>query len=527
MSILPNLVRLSAQRWPHHPAVVMDTRSFSYADLERASNQIARALKRRGIGAGDRVMLWLPKSPEAIAALYGIMKAGAAYVSVDPSAPPQRACYIARDCAAAALITVPGRGGILEKEFAGDAPMKAVLYAEDAAETSPIAGAGAVSWREIQAEEDASFDSGITGKDLAYILYTSGSTGQPKGVMISHNASLSFVAWAGDKFGVTHTDRLSNHAGFHFDLSTFDLFAAARAGATVYPVSSRVAPFPAALAKQWHEQALTVCYATPSTFILLMGRGNLGRIGISSLRVVLFAGEVFPVKHLRQLMEILPQARFANLYGPTETNVCTWYEVKEPPADDSTIPIGRECENCVGFLLDESGRPAREGDVGELWIGGGTLMEGYWGRPELTAQRLRPIQNGKDAPMLVYNTGDLVKREPDGNLRFFGRRDHQIKTRGYRVELGEIEATLCRHPAVEEAVMLALPDDEVGHALYGVIVKKSQAAVEEAELKRFLLESLPRYMVPERIEFRSELPHTYSDKIDREALAREVSARCK
>jgi amino acid adenylation domain-containing protein len=507
--ILPDLVRRSAERWPDHPAVVMDGRSFSYTNLEAASNQIARTLKRCGVGAGDRVMLWLPKSPEAIAALYGIMKAGAAYISVDPSAPPQRAGYIARDCAAAALITVPARAGVLDKEFAGTAPMSAVLYAESARDIPPIAGINAISWSEIQAENDTPFDSGVTGKNLAYILYTSGSTGQPKGVMISHRASLSFVEWAGDKFGIVHDDRLSNHAGFHFDLSTFDLYAGARAGATVYPVSSRVAPFPAALAKQWHEQALTVCYATPSTFILLMGRGNLGTIGVPSLRVVLFAGEVFPVKHLRQLMAILPQARFANLYGPTETNVCTWYEVAEPPPEDSTIPIGRECDNCAGFLLDETGKPAPEGEVGELWIGGGTLMEGYC--------------NG--APTLAYNTGDLVRRSPDGNLRFFGRRDHQIKTRGYRVELGEIEATLCRHPAVEEAVMLALPDDEIGHALFGVVVKKSQAMVEEAELKRFLIESLPRYMVPERIEFRAELPHTYSDKIDREALAREVSTQ--
>jgi len=524
VSVLPDLVRRAAERWPDHPAIAMDGRTFTYAELEATSNRIASTLRARGVRLGDRVMLWLPKSPEAIAALYGVMKTGAAYVSVDPSAPAQRACYIARDCAAAALITVPARAAQLDKEFAGEAPMRSVLYAEPAAESPPIAQAPVISWAEIQAAASGAIESGATARNLAYILYTSGSTGQPKGVMISHSASLSFVEWAGDKFGVSHEDRLSNHAGFHFDLSTFDLYAGARAGATVYPVSSRIAPFPAALAKQWKEQQITVCYATPSTFILLMGRGNLAEHGIPSMRVLLFAGEVFAVKHLRQLMDILPQARFANLYGPTETNVCTWYEVKEQPADDAPIPIGRECENCQGFILDESLKLLPDGEVGELWIGGGTLMEGYWGREDLTARTLRPIGTGNGKTQLAYKTGDLVRRFPDGNLRFFGRRDHQIKTRGYRVELGEIEATLSRHQAVEEAVVVAVPDDQFGHLLHAVVVRKPQASVEEAALKGFLMEALPVYMVPEHIEFRAELPHTYSDKIDREALLRQVMA---
>src|ERR1700683_3253908 len=245
----------------------MDGRTCTYAELETTSNRIASTLRARGVRLGDRVMLWMPKSPEAIAALYGVMKAGAAYVSVDPSAPVQRACYIARDCAAAALVTIPARAAQLDKEFAGEAPMRAVLYAEPDAESPPIAQVPVISWAEIEATIPDAIESGATARNLAYILYTSGSTGQPKGVMISHSASLSFVEWAGDKFGVDHEDRLSNHAGFHFDLSTFDLYAGARAGATVYPVSSRIAPFPAALAKQWKEQQITVCYATPSTFI--------------------------------------------------------------------------------------------------------------------------------------------------------------------------------------------------------------------------------------------------------------------
>jgi non-ribosomal peptide synthetase component F len=234
---LPDLVRNAAERWPDHPAIVMEDRRATYAQLEATSNQIAATLRARGVKPGDRVMLWLPKSPEAIAALYGIMKAGAAYVSVDPSAPVQRACYIARDCEAAALVTIPARGLQLAREFADDAPMHAVLYTEPASETPAIGKAPAVSWAEVQAMAPGALASNVGARDLAYILYTSGSTGQPKGVMISHSASLSFVEWAGDKFAIAQTDRLSNHAGFHFDLSTFDLYAGARAGATVFPVS--------------------------------------------------------------------------------------------------------------------------------------------------------------------------------------------------------------------------------------------------------------------------------------------------
>jgi amino acid adenylation domain-containing protein len=522
---LPDLVRNSADRWPEHPAIVMDGRVFSYAELESASNRIARTLIETGVKEGDRVMLWTPKSPESVAALYGIMKVGAAYVSVDPSAPAQRAGFIAKDCGAAAIITEPSRAAALDAEFRDAAPMQSVLYSACAGEAPPIAGVRSISWSEIESAAGAPVSVGINERNLAYILYTSGSTGQPKGVMISHAASLSFVEWAGDKFAIAHEDRLSNHAGFHFDLSTFDLYAGARAGATVFPVSSRVAPFPAALSKQWNQQQLTVCYATPSTFILLMSRGKLREIGLPSMRVVLFAGEVFATKHLRELMAIIPHARFANLYGPTETNVCTWYEVSSSPSDDRPIPIGRECENCQGFILDEQHRLVSDGEVGELWIGGGTLMEGYWGRADLTAQRLREIPNGNGRPSLAYNTGDLVRRESDGNLRYFGRRDHQVKTRGYRVELGEIEAVLSHHPGVDQAVIVAVPHDQFGNLLYGFVVAKSGRPPSEIELKAFLRQSLPQYMVPERIAFRVELPHTYSDKIDREALLREAIAQ--
>ncbi len=515
--VLPDLLTCSAERYPRHPAIVMDGREFTYEALEAASNRIAHTLLAHGVRRGDRVALYLPKAPEAIAALYGIMKAGAVYVAVDPAAPPQRLAFIARDCAVAALFTHSSRIATLETEFAGQAPMRLTLLGDDGAAPSTLGGRPVVTWSGL-APVTARPDVRIDSEDLAYILYTSGSTGQPKGVMISHRASLSFVDWAADTFAVNHHDRLANHAGFHFDLSSFDLYAAARAGATVFPVPGKVAPFAAALANLWAAQRLTIWYATPSTLIQLLSHGALANHDLSSLRVVLFAGEVFPVKHLRELMKLVPQARFANLYGPTETNVCTWYEVEALPVDDTPLPIGRICPNCEGQILDPDRRPVPEGEAGELWIGGGTLMHGYWGRPELTAQRLCEISTTAGRSMLAYNTGDLVARRPDGVLTYLGRRDHQVKTRGYRVELGEIEAVLCRHPDIDEAVILPIPDSEVGNRLEAVVVARAGAALDVAETKRHCAQFLPRYMVPERIHFQATLPRTASDKIDRETL---------
>lgn len=517
---LPDLVAASAARDPGAPAVVMDGRTLTYGALEEGSNRLARSLAAHGVGRGDRVALWLPKSPEAIVALYGVMKAGAAYVPVDPAAPPARLAYIARDCAVAGLVTRADRAAALEEAFAGGAPMRAAWFADAAGDDAPrVAGVPGVPWSALAAYDGAAFACPADADDLAYVLYTSGSTGEPKGVMLSHRNGLCFVEWAVRVFGVTSADRLANHAPFHFDLSTFDLFAAARAGAPVYPVSARIASFPAAVARQWSAERLTVWYATPSSLILMMTRGGLAGLDLSALRVLLFAGEVFPVKYLRELMRLAPQARFANLYGPTETNVCTWHEVGAPPEGDAPLPIGVACPYDEALVLDESLTPVPRGEVGELWIRGESVMRGYWGRPDLTARALRVLDTDGAARGPAYRTGDLVRERPDGALEFLGRRDHQIKTRGYRVELGEIEAALHRHPLVDEAVVVAIPDDEIGHRLKAVVVVRSGAALEAGALREHCAGTLPRYMVPETVEFRAHLPRTSSGKVDRRALA--------
>jgi amino acid adenylation domain-containing protein len=526
IDVLPRILTETAGRYGGRAALVMQDRTITYAELEAESNRFARSLSRHGISRGDRVALWLPKSIETVAAIYGIMKAGATYVPIDPAAPAARMGYIVQDCSVAGLVTLRDRAGVLEKASAGGAPMKCVWYADTGGSEAPATnGIRGVSWQMLTGESSEAVECPALTDDLAYILYTSGSTGEPKGVMLSHRNALSFVNWASDTFAISAEDRLANHAPFHFDLSVFDLYVGARAGATVFPVEQRIAAFPAAMAQQWSERKLSVWYTTPSTLVLMLTRGGLAKLDLSALRLLLFAGEVFPVKYLRALMELAPHARFANLYGPTETNVCTWYEVSSPPAGNTPVPIGRACSHSELYILDEALKPVPDGDAGELWVSGETVMQGYWGRPERTARTLKLVEIGSGVTVPAYNTGDLVRKCADGNLEFLGRRDHQIKTRGYRVELGEIEAVLHNHPAVDEAVVLAIPDETIGHRLEAVVVVKPQAEVSRADLQRHCADALPRYMVPGAIEFCTNLPLTSSGKVDRQALAASMRER--
>ncbi|HET7226351.1 MAG TPA: amino acid adenylation domain-containing protein [Candidatus Eisenbacteria bacterium] len=516
---LPALLTRAARAHGGRPAVVMDGRQVSYAELHDLAARVAATLRAHGVQRGDPVALWLPKSPEAIAALYGAMLAGAAYVPVDPGSPPARMAWIVRHAGAVALVTRTDRLAQIAQAFEGTLPVRSIVVTDIVTDDEARAQRGGVpvaSWREVlSAPAEARLH--VEPDDLSYILYTSGSTGEPKGVAHTHASAMAFVDWAARTFAVGSEDRLANHAPFHFDLSTFDLFAAAWAGAAVYPVSARIFSFPAAVAKSWSEQRLTIWYATPSSLTLMLTRGNLAALDLSALRVLLFAGEVFPVKYLRELMALAPRARFANLYGPTETNVCTWLDVTRVPAGDAPLPIGVPCCGDQAFVLDESLGVVPDGAPGELWIAGPTVMRGYWGDPERTVKSLRPLDAAGGAR--AYATGDLVRRRADGALEFLGRRDHQVKTRGYRVELGEIEVALHRHPAVDEAVVVAIPDDEITNRIVAIVVTRRGADATEAALKQHCAESLPRYMVPERISFRDALPRTSSGKVDRRALA--------
>ncbi|HJT58905.1 MAG TPA: AMP-binding protein, partial [Ktedonobacteraceae bacterium] len=357
--------------------------------------------------------------------------------------------------------------------------------------------------------------------DTAYILYTSGSTGTPKGVMISHRNALTFVNWAARCAKLTADDRVSNHAPLHFDLSIFDIFATCQAGATIILVPEGSATFPVQLTRLIEQQRITVWYSVPSVLTLLVLYGNLAASDLSCLRTIIFAGEVFPVKYLRRLVTLLPQARYLNWYGPTETNVCTSYEVPLlEPDRTNPIPIGKACANTQVFAINDAGEKVTEpGKAGELYVRGPSLMQGYWGQAEKTEKVLvrNPFQ--PHFPELVYKTGDIVTLDAAGNYVYLGRRDGMIKTRGYRVELGEIEAVLYGHPAIQEVAVFSVPDEVLGNRLRAVISPSEGSVLTREEILTFCSRQLPHYMIPDLVEFRDALPKTSTGKTDRVGLA--------
>jgi amino acid adenylation domain-containing protein len=506
---LDQLLRAAAAHSPEACAVESEGAKVTYSELDRAADNVAAALASQGVDIGDRVAIHLPKSIEAVASIYGIMRAGAAYVPIDVGSPPSRSAYIAINCGISALVSDPARIAALRAVDAAAAPGGICC--------GPPAPAGFTEWEAVQANSARAPARVLIDTDLAYVLYTSGSTGRPKGVAISHRNSLTFVGWAHQTFGLGSGDVLSNHAPFHFDLSTLDLFGAAAAGATVSLVPSAAAMFPIRLVEWIRSRAITVWYSVPSALSMLVRYGELATYPLESLRLILFAGEIFPVRYLRELMALVPQARFFNLYGPTETNVCTFHEVEAAPAaGDSQVPIGQACENTRCDVVDDTGALiTRVGDEGQLVVHGSTVAQGYWDDPERTARSF--------PDSYTYRTGDIVEILDDSppSYRFVGRHDHLIKSRGYRIELGEVESALYGHGEVEECIVVAVPDELMGNRLMAFCAVRGDAS--EDEIKQACRERVPGYMVPDRIEIVEALPRTANDKYDRAQLA-EVAA---
>jgi amino acid adenylation domain-containing protein len=509
--LLQSLLTQAAARQPQRPAVASGGCVLTYQQLDRLSNKVARALLRLGTAPGDRVAVLGPKSAASVAGIYGVLKAGACYVPLDPKAPAERLSYVAADSGAAVVIADEERAP-QAAALAGRVPRLRGLVVSDRQGHGDVAAESGEPLAQERAIET----------DLAYILYTSGSTGTPKGVMISHRNSLTFVEWAAAAARLSEQDRVCSPAPLHFDLSVFDIFATCQAAGCLVVLPDGAATFPVSIAQWLEKERISVWYSVPSVLTLLACFGSLSQFDLSGLRAVIFAGEVFPPKYLARLMTELPHARYLNWYGPTETNVCTAFEVPAGGAQAGPVPIGKACANTEVFAVTSDGRRVREpGEEGELYVRGPSLMRGYWGQQAKTRETLviNPLRTDDDE--LVYRTGDLVTMEPAGNYVYLGRRDAMVKIRGYRVELGEVEAALYRHPGVREAVVLPVPDELLGSRLRAIVTADGAGSLTRENVLDHCRQWLPGYMVPDLLEFREELPRTSTGKVDRAGLARE------
>ncbi|RKH21643.1 amino acid adenylation domain-containing protein [Corallococcus sp. CA047B] len=480
---------------PDAIAVRHGDRSLTYAELEARANQLAWDLKARGVGrAAPRVGVCLPRSIELIVSLVAILKAGGAYVPLDPDYPSERLAFMAGD---ARLVAVVAQASLLDRVPDG---AWSVLCLEARAET----------WS--QRDRHAPPDEG-SGDDLAHIIYTSGSTGRPKGVCIPH-CGVARLVLDPDFLQVRPEDRVAQTSTVAFDASTFELWGALLNGATLVLLSKDEVIEPTVLAKRVQEEGITILFLTTA---LLNHVARTDASLLKGLRGLLFGGEAADPTCVRALLAHSAPEHLVHAYGPTENSAySTWFSPAQVEADALAVPIGRPVSNSTAYVLDAQGYPVAPGVIGELFVGGDGLAWGYWERPDLTADAFIPHPFSSSPGARLYRTGDLVRQQHDGDLVFVGRRDHQVKVRGFRIEPGEVEAVLRQHAFVREALVLVREDSPGDKRLVAYVT--SREALSASDLRSHVQGLLPSHMVPSAFVLLDALPMTPNGKVDRRSL---------
>ncbi len=517
---LHQLLADQAARRPEAPALFFQGASTTYGELEQTSNRIARALQAAGVARGDRVALLLPKSHRAIAAMFGCLKADCVYVPLDVSSPAARIGKILEKCGCSCVVAEHSTTALLSELVANGFVDESVRIAWMDS-TPGLSGVAQVqlSWPEIESTSDQPVDSFAAPDAAAHILFTSGSSGTPKGVVITHANVMHFVKWALAYFGMNSEDRNSGHPPLHFDLSTFDIYGTIASGAQLFLLPAEVSLLPHKLADFIRTHQLTQWFSVPWILQQMAKFDVVQPNDFPALKRILWCGETFPTPALAYWMKRLPRVTFDNLYGPTETTIASsHYRVPQCPEDATAeIPIGAPCGGEMLFVLDDNLQPVKSPEVGDLYIGGVGLSPGYWTDPEKTKEAFRPNPYSSNPSDRLYRTGDLAWLGADGMVYLVGRSDTQIKTRGYRVELGEVEAAVHAVPEIQDAAVVAF-DDVDGASICCAYVPRSGADLPPIALKKQLSRSLPQYMIPRRWITLSDMPRNANGKIDRPLL---------
>lgn len=475
-----------------------ETESNTWAQTARAVQAVGTALA--GLPGGVQrkpVAIYMERCAGAVHAMLGVLAAGGFYTVLDTAQPPERVQAILDQLEPAALLTDAAHADGA-KALAGQCP---VLSYETAAATPPDSGT-------LEAVR-----AGMIDTDLAYVLFTSGSTGLPKGVAVTHRNVLAYSEWVTDTFGFGPQTVLGNQTPFYFSMSVTDLYGALRSGACVQVLPKRLFSFPVQLLEYLCARRVNTLYWVPSALGIVANWKALDYTAAPPLHTILFAGEVMPTAKLNYWRAHYPGARFANLYGPTETtDICAYYELDRDFADDESLPIGRACRNC-GLLILCGDRPAAPDEAGELCVRGSFVAAGYYRQPEKTAERFVPNPVQGAYPEIIYRTGDLVRTNDRGELVYCGRLDNQIKHMGYRIEPGEIETAAFGQDKLDDCACLY---DAARDKL--VLFFQAKRDVTE-ELRARLAERLPPYMQPAEYRRLRQMPHNANGKVDRKALA--------
>lgn len=525
--LLHHLLRDTSRKYPDRSAVIFNNMSMDYLTLEQKSNQMARVLSAMGVGNGSRVGIMMNKSMESIISIFGILKTGAVYVPIDPKAPRDRVYYIITNCEIKWLISSAKCLETIDFKQHHLSSIRSILMAEggDDARMAFENGPGVISWDALSDQRDGALEAdGCCDQDPAYILFTSGSTGMPKGVVISHLNSLSFINSVTDHFKISEQDRIASHAPLHFDLSVFDIFSAVKCASAVVLIPEFFSTFPMKLAEYVSTRKVTIWNSVSSALVMLVEMGKLEKFDFQAMRLVHFSGDVMPVKYLRRLKEQFSHAAFYNIYGQSEANSSMCYEIGDITKDDNwKIPLGKPLPNFQAFALDENSRViTKPGEKGELYIKSATIALGYWRDEQRTRESFICDPTGPSSNVRVYRTGDMVRIDDNLDYVFAGRKDAMIKSRGYRVELDEIDLVLNSHPTVNQAVTIPVPDDLIGNRIISYATLTEGGDITEKDLIRHCSKTLPSYMIPEVIHIIPAMPRTSSGKVDRKMLEKET-----